>query len=86
METNEKKSADAFTVNVLGFTYIKDYAFITIKVDDKPEKVIIGLKSEFPMRDMFALKDADSITLVEKEPKTSNNVTYRRFKLESINF
>ena len=75
-----------FTKTVKGFTYIKDYAAITVELDGKTEKVLIGEKQNFPMQDMFQLKTAESITFSEREPKTVNGVEYRRFSLDSINF
>ena len=71
---------------VKGFTYIKDYAFITVDMDGKIERVLLGTKSDFPMSDLFQLKQADSVTLIEREPRTVNGVEYKQFRLESINF
>lgn len=75
-----------FTKSVKGFTYIKDYAAITVELDGKTEKVLIGDKQNFGMQDMFQLKSAESITFTEREPKTVNGIEYRRFSLDSINF
>ena len=75
-----------FTKSVKGFTYIKDYACITVELDNATHKVIIGDKLNFPMSDMMQLKQAESITFTEREPKTVNGVVYRRFSLDSINF
>jgi hypothetical protein len=87
---SNRTTADAtpksFTKSVKGFTYIKDYACITVELDGSTQKVIIGDKQNFGMSDMFQLKSAESITFVEKDPKTVNGVEYRRFSLESINF
>ena len=74
------------TTNVVGFTYIKDYAALTAKINDKLERIIIGSKSEYPMSEMFMLKQAESITVLELAPKTVNGTEYKRFALQSINF
>ena len=76
----------SFTKSVKGFTYIKDYAAITVDLDDTTQKVIIGDKLAFPMSDMMQLKQAESITFTERDTKIVNGVVYRRFSLESINF
>jgi hypothetical protein len=75
-----------FNVSVKGFTYIKDYAALTIDISNKIERVIIGEKSAYPMSEMFMLKQADSITVLELAPKTVNGIEYKRFALQSINF
>jgi len=79
-------TSKTFTKAVKGFTYIKDYAVITVDLDNSTQRIIIGDKLSFPMADMFMLKQAESITFTEREPKTVNNVEYRRFSLDSINF
>ena len=79
-------AATSFTKQVKGFTYVKDYACITVELDGKAEKIIIGDKMNFPMSDMFQLKSAESVSFTEREPKTVNGTTYRRFSLDSINF
>ena len=73
-------------VSVQGFTYVKDYAALTVKIADKIERVIIGEKSQYPMSEMFMLKQADSVTIVELAPKSVNGIEYKRFALQSINF
>jgi hypothetical protein len=73
-------------VTVQGFTYIRDYAALTAKIQDKLERIIIGNKTEYPMSEMFLLKQADSITVLELAPKTVNGIEYKRFALQSINF
>ena len=73
-------------VQVTGFTYIKDLAFVTFKKDDKINRIIIGNKSDFPMSELFMLKQAESITITPREPKTVNGVEYQNYRLESINF
>ena len=72
--------------NVQGFTYIRDYAALTAKIGDKLERIIIGTKQDFPMSEMFMLKQAESITVLELAPKTVNGTEYKRFALQSINF
>ena len=85
--TNAANAATkTFTKSVKGFTYIRDYEEITVELDGATQKVIIGDKLAFPMSDMMQLKQAESITFTEREPKTVNNVKYRRFTLDSINF
>ena len=74
-----------FTKPVKGFTYVRDFAAITIELYGKLERVIIGSKDQFPMRDMFELKQAESVTIMEIDPRTVNGQTYRRFVLQSIN-
>lgn len=75
-----------FRVPVKGFTYMRDYAAITVNIDDSVQKVIIGSKTDFPMTEMFQLKQAESVELEEREPKEVNGVKYRNFRLLSINF
>lgn len=79
-------AAKTFTKSVKGFTYIKDYAAITVDLEDSTQKIIIGDKLSFPMSDMMQLKQAESITFTERDTKTVNGITYRRFALDSINF
>lgn len=89
MSTTTKSTVVAnatFTKPVKGFTYVRDYAAITVDFDGKSEKIIIGSKAQFPISDMFQLKQAETITIREIEPRTVNEITYRRFVLESINF
>ena len=73
-------------VQIQGFTYIKDFAFITFKKDDKINRVIIGSKTDCPMSEMFIMKQASSVTLTALQPKTVNGVEYLNYRLESINF
>lgn len=75
-----------FKVSVKGFTYLRDYAALTVSIDNTIQKVIIGTKSDFPMTEMFTLKQAGSVELEERESKEVNGVKYRNFRLLSINF
>ena len=84
--TTAADAAKKFTVSVKGFTYIKDFAFLTVTVDGNTERVILGSKSDFPMSDLFQMKQADSVDLTQREDKVVNGVTYKQFRLESINF
>ena len=84
--TSAANAAKKFTVTVKGFTYIKEFAFLTVTVDGNTERVILGNKQDFPMSDLFQMKQADSVDLSEREPKEVNGQTYRQFRLESINF
>lgn len=76
----------SFTISVKGFTYKKDYAFLTVNIESTLQSVLIGTKEQFPMSEMFQLKQAESVTLTERDPRTVNGVEYRNFRLESINF
>ncbi len=87
MATQNATVANApITVSVKGFTYVKDYAALTADINGKLERVIIGEKSAYPMSEMFMLKQAESITILELAPKTVNGTEYKRFALQSINF
>ena len=76
---------DKFSVAIKGFTYIKDYAFVTVNINEETQRVILGTKQEFPMADLFSLKHSTGVDLVEWDDKTVNGVTYKNFRLESIN-
>lgn len=84
--TTAADAAKKFTVSVKGFTYIKEFAFLTVTIDGNTERVILGSKSDFPMSDLFQMKQADSVDLTQREDKIVNGVTYKQFRLESINF
>ena len=84
--SNTANAVNSFTVSVKGFTYKKDYAFLTVMVDNTLQSVLIGTKDQFPMTEMFQLKNAESVLLTERDPRTVNGVEYRNFRLESINF
>jgi hypothetical protein len=76
---------DKFSVAIKGFTYIKDYAFVTVNINDETQRVILGTKQEFPMADLFSLKQSTGVDLIEWDDKTVNGNTYKQFRLESIN-
>jgi len=84
--TPAANAAKKFTVSVKGFTYIKEFAFLTVVIDGNTERVILGAKSDFPMSDLFQMKQADSVDLSQRDDKEINGVTYKQFRLESINF
>lgn len=75
-----------YNLSVKGFTYIKDWAFLTVNLDGETHRILIGTKQAFPMSEMFQLKQADSVDLTERDPRTVNGVEYRNFRLEGINF
>ena len=77
---------EVVTVNVTGFTYLKDYAVICGTAKDKPVKVIIGDKKSFGMQDMFMLKDSNGIKASYKGIKNVNGVDYDKFSLMEILF
>jgi hypothetical protein len=85
-ETTVANAPKNYSVAVKGFTYIKDWAFLTVSIENTIQRILIGTKSDFPMSEMFQLKQADSVELTERDPRTVNGVTYRNFRLESINF
>jgi len=84
--SNAADAAKKFTVSVKGFTYIKEFAFLTVTIEGNTERVILGGKSDFPMSDLFQMKHAYSVDLSQRDDKVVNGVTYKQFRLESINF
>ena len=78
----------SYTINVTGFTYIKDWAMIKGKETTTGEAigVIIGDKMSFGMRDMFELKNSNGIIAKYTKDKVVNGVSYKQFQLEEILF
>lgn len=75
-----------YTVNVTGFTYIKDYAMIKGTIGKHPVGVIIGEKQNFGIREMMELKHAGGIKATYRKDKVVNDKTYKQFQLEEIMF
>ena len=95
MKTNESASNDAkksfevdktYSFSVKGFTYIKEWAFLVLDTFLGSQRIIIGNKADFPMTEMFAMKQASSVSVTYKGTKNINGEDYHQFRLECIEF
>jgi len=75
-----------YSFSVKGFTYIKEWAFLVIDTFLGNQRIIIGSKSDFPMTEMFAMKQAASVAVTYKGVKNINGVDYHQFRLDCIEF
>jgi hypothetical protein len=90
--TNNAANAAIFEENaiyngkVTGFSYIGEYALIKANIEEKSVGAIIGTKKEFPMSEMFALKQAPSVNLQFVKTKKTDKGEYQQFWLTEICF
>lgn len=77
-----------YTIQVTGFTYVKDWAMIRGKEISTGTQVgvILGDKLSFGMRDMFTLKESEGIRARYTKDKVVGGVTYQQFVLVEILF
>ena len=86
--TSELTLGTDYTIQVSGFTYVKEYAMIKGKITQNGQSVgvIIGDKMSFGMQDMFQLKQSNGIVAKYIKDKVVNGVTYQQFGLVEILF
>lgn len=90
--TNAADAAKTFEANkeysfsVKGFTYIREWAFIVISTFNGDQRILIGSKSDFPMTEMFAMKQATSVSVTFVGTKNLNGIDYNRFQLNCVEF
>ena len=75
-----------YSFSVKGFTYIKEFAFLVLDTFLGAQRIIIGSKSDFPMTEMFAMKQAASVSVTYKGVKNINGEDYHQFRLNCIEF
>ena len=75
-----------YTGTIKGFRYNTDYAFVTVNVAGANTSLIIGKKTEFPIKDLMEIKQCSSIDFECTGTKNINGTDFPKLRVNSINF
>lgn len=83
--TTGSNEPTVITASIKGFTYIKDFAFLTVSHNGHNANIIIGAKADNPISELIQLKGL-SAEFISKGTKEVNGTTYPMYQLQCIAF
>ena len=75
------KQGNVANATLTSFHYRSGYCFATVTADSESVQCIIGNQSDYPIKDMLAIKGIE-VKVTYLGTKASNGVTYPRYALE----